>query len=237
MFDNMSMRLTSPWEDETGICNATARSPMMGSVFPRDDAHFRRYLSLDGVAGPELELWLVAWRRFLSKLTWKYRKRLLLKSPAHTARIRVLLHEFPSARFIHIHREPYTVFQSTRHMMTAFGRTMRLQAARSEELEESILATYADMYEHYFRDRHGLGEGQLVELSFEDLEQRPLWALRGVYRQLGLGDFGRIEEPVRTYLATQDGYQKNRYGSLEEPWKSRVARRWKRSFDAWGYAT
>ena len=33
-------------------------------------------------------------------------KRIVLKSPAHTARVRVLLELFPKARFVHIIRDP-----------------------------------------------------------------------------------------------------------------------------------
>jgi hypothetical protein len=40
-------------------------------------------------------------------------KRLILKSPSHTARVRLLLELFPGARFIHISRNPYEIYSST----------------------------------------------------------------------------------------------------------------------------
>ena len=51
----------------------------------------------------------------MRKLTFKYGRPLVLKSPPHTARIRLLLEMFPEARFVHIHRHPYQVFRSCRH--------------------------------------------------------------------------------------------------------------------------
>jgi len=43
-------------------------------------------------------------------------KRLLLKSPVHTARIKLLLKLFPDAQFVYIHRNPYDVFRSAVNM-------------------------------------------------------------------------------------------------------------------------
>jgi hypothetical protein len=40
-------------------------------------------------------------------------KRLLLKNPVNTARMGLLFEMFPSAKCIHIHRDPYDVFRST----------------------------------------------------------------------------------------------------------------------------
>ena len=43
-------------------------------------------------------------------------RRLLLKSPVHTARIKILLQLYPDAQFVFIHRDPYTVFKSAANM-------------------------------------------------------------------------------------------------------------------------
>lgn len=43
-------------------------------------------------------------------------QRLILKSPAHTARLKLLHEIFPKAKFIHISRNPYEVYQSTQKL-------------------------------------------------------------------------------------------------------------------------
>jgi hypothetical protein len=43
-------------------------------------------------------------------------QRLILKSPAHTARMKLLHELFPGAKFIHISRNPYEVYQSTQKL-------------------------------------------------------------------------------------------------------------------------
>lgn len=45
---------------------------------------------------------------------------LLIKSPVHTARVRLVLGLFPRARFLYIHRDPYEVFQSAVHMADTY---------------------------------------------------------------------------------------------------------------------
>ena len=47
-------------------------------------------------------------------------KPLLVKSPVHTARVRMLLKLFPKARFLYIHREPLKVFASAANMADTY---------------------------------------------------------------------------------------------------------------------
>lgn len=44
--------------------------------------------------------------RFLKQITYLRPKRIVLKSPTYTGRIRVLQQMFPDARFVHIVRDP-----------------------------------------------------------------------------------------------------------------------------------
>ncbi len=55
--------------------------------------------------------------RLLKLISFKNKgKRLILKSPPNTTRIKYLLEMFPGAKFIYIHRNPYHVFYSTCNM-------------------------------------------------------------------------------------------------------------------------
>ena len=114
--DNIEWDMRSPQEDEFALCAATGLSPCIGWAFPRKRDHYDRYLTFRGVPASEIARWQAAFVRFLKKLTWKYRRPLVLKSPPHTCRIRLLLQMFPRARFVHIHRDPYDVFRSSRLM-------------------------------------------------------------------------------------------------------------------------
>src|SRR5207245_5469736 len=83
--------------------------------FPQRYEHYTRYLTFAGVPAAELEEWKRTMVWFLKKLTLRYRRPIVLKSPPHTARIRLLLELFPEARFVNIHRDHGAVFLSCRH--------------------------------------------------------------------------------------------------------------------------
>ena len=80
-------------------------------------------------------------------------------------------------------------------------------------------------------------QGNLAEISFEDLEREPIEQLRTVYAQLQLPAFEDVERAAVAYVAALAGYRKNSYSPLEPALQSRIAQRWGRWFDAWGYPT
>src|SRR5262249_32216080 len=107
--DNVRMSFQSPNEDEFALCGMTLCSPYIGLVFPRRQGRYAPFLPSRGVAEGVVTGWKAALVLFLKKLTWKYGRPLVLKSPPHPCRIRLLLDLFPDARFVHIRRNPYDV--------------------------------------------------------------------------------------------------------------------------------
>ena len=70
------------------------------------------------------------------------KKRIVLKSPPHTARIRVLLEMFPKAKFVHIVRDPYVIFPSTVNLWKRLYRDEGLQVPTYEGLEEHVFSSF-----------------------------------------------------------------------------------------------
>ena len=233
--DNVRMTLAEPQEDEFALCVATGLSPYIGWAFPRRWAHYDRYLTFHGVPTEEVERWKGAFVFFLKKLTLKYGRPLLLKSPPHTCRVRLLLELFPDARFVHIHREPFTVFQSMRKLFKTAIPGMRLQVSEDRHLDAWILRTYRTMYDVFFEERGLIPPGRYHEVCFEELEKDPVGQLRQVYRGLGLDGFDAVEPPLRRYLDSLAGYRKNEYADLPPELRRRVADEWRRCFAEWGY--
>src|SRR6185436_8984100 len=112
--DNVEWTMKSPQEDEFALCILCGKSPCTAWIFPKQREHYDRYLTFRGVSDEEIKQWQDTLMWFLKKLTWKVQRPLILKSPPHTCRIKLLLQIFPDARFVHIHRDPYTVFSSSR---------------------------------------------------------------------------------------------------------------------------
>jgi hypothetical protein len=231
----MAQRLDLPAEDEFALCTATGLSPYLGWLFPRRQGFYDRYLTFDGVAREHLTRWENALLRFMKKLTWKYGRPLVLKSPPHTARIRLLLGMFPGAKFVHIYRDPYTVFRLERHTWKTIPPSMCLQRPEFPDAEDRIIANYRAMHDANFDQRGLIPTGHLYELAFEELERDPIRQLEAVYNVLGLDGFPAVRPRVEGYLASIAGYRKTEYAELSQPIRSRLAREWGRCFEEWGY--
>jgi hypothetical protein len=208
----------------------------MSWVFPRRAGHYDRYLTLRGVKNGEIAEWQGAILWFAKKLTWKYRKPLVLKSPPHTGRIRLLLEVFPDARFVHIHRDPYVVFQSARHTALKMIDFFNLQHS-ALDAEERTIRQYLEMFDAFFEEKDSIRENRLHEVRFEDLERDPIGEMRRVYQALRLPEFGLVEPSMRSYVASLSGYEKNTYPPIEPRLRERIAHEWRRCFESWGYPT
>src|SRR5262249_20681564 len=113
--DNVAMGVRVPQEDELALCSLMGCSLLLSLAWPRHASFYDRYLTLRELSEEELNQWKSALAWFVRKLAFHHGRPLVLKSPGHTCRIRLLLEMFPGAKFVHIHRHPYAVFQSARH--------------------------------------------------------------------------------------------------------------------------
>jgi omega-hydroxy-beta-dihydromenaquinone-9 sulfotransferase len=236
--DDMIWPMDAPQEEEIPLAKMTPYGFYLQAMFPRH-AHdlFRRTVLLEG-AGPEVEAELTRHYIRLLKIATLHAggRRLVLKNPVNTARIRLLLALFPDAKFIHIHRNPFDVFVSTLHMYgRVFGMTT-LQTIRSDNVAPGILDLYADMMTRYLAERALIPPGNLVEVRFEDLERQPLAELKRIYDELGLAGFAAAEPAFADYIAAQKSYQKNKLVLAPDD-RARILERWGFAFEALGYAT
>jgi hypothetical protein len=232
--DNIEWTPRSPQEDEFAMCVCVLKSPYLGWVFTRRRHIYDRYLTFQDVPDQEIADWQRAFVFFLKKLTWRYRRPLVLKSPPHTARIKLLLDLFPQAKFVHIHRNPYAVFTSFRWTMQVNLKFHCLQCEPAD-LDGWIIRQYERMYESFFAERQLIPSGNFHEIGFESLEKDPNGELRRAYEALALPKFCNVEPELDRYLASIAGYRKNRFAELPEDARRRIATSWRRCFDEWGY--
>jgi omega-hydroxy-beta-dihydromenaquinone-9 sulfotransferase len=224
-----------PDEDEFAICVSGFTTPYLTGVFPRRAEHYDQFLTFRNAAPQAVEVWKSSLRVFLKKLTLKHGRPLILKSPTHTCRIKLLLDMFPEAKFIHIHRDPYTVFQSFVHTHETGLPFSRLQRSDQLDWSQRVIRQYKELYAAFFEERGLIGDGRFHEICFEALEKDPVGEMRKLYESLDLPDFAAVEPPLRTYLDAQAGYRKNTFCELAPDVRRRIASEWKRCFDEWGY--
>jgi len=234
--DNMKLDPASAWEDEFAMCVWGFRSPYLAWPFATRRDFYDRYLTFVDATAEEVRGWREAMTAYLKKLSFKHGgKPLALKSPTHTARIRLLLELFPGARFVHIHRNPYDVYRSCLHLYATVLPNVRLQRIDDIDWEARILRQYNEMYDAFFEQRELIPPGCYHEVRFESLEKDPVGEMGRLYGALGLPDFGQAEPRLRTYVASIADYRKNSYRELEGDVRRRVAAAWVRCFGEWGY--
>jgi hypothetical protein len=233
--DNVVLGAGEPQEDEFALCVMTGLSILMGLAFPRNWAFYNRYLTMNEATEDERRRWKSALVWFLKKLTFKHGRPLVLKSPAHTCRIKLLLELFPDAKFVNIHRHPYEVIQSSLHTVRKVTPAWAFQRRDFSREEDETFEQYKALCDEYFAQRSLIPPDRLHELGFEDLERDPLGKLRETYRALDLPDFGDAELAVQAYVDSLAGYKKNVFPELPERLRRRIAEEWGRSFDEWGY--
>ncbi|UCG22804.1 MAG: sulfotransferase [Chloroflexota bacterium] len=236
LVDSMRFGFETPQEEEFAIANAALLSPYLGWAFPRDEEYYENYLTLRDVSEEEIEQWKAALVLFLKKLTWKYNRPIVLKSPAHTCRIRLLLKLFPDARFVHIHRDPYTVFQSTRRLYELMYRATRLQHSTMRGVNRRIIRRYKTMYDVFFDERDLIPDKQLHELSFHELVRHPMEEMSNVYEALSLPGFAEAQPAFQCYLDSTAGYCPHEYPELPSGLRREIAQAWGPSFMRWEYA-
>ena len=233
--DNMQLSLGTPFEDEYATCISTFHSPYMSLVFPRRREHYDKYLTFEDVPPEHVVEWKEALLLFMKKVTSITNRPLILKSPPHTCRVRLLLEMFPDAKFVHVHRRPDDILQSTRHQVNTALRWYQLQSFSDDELDDWIIRRFRTMYDSFFEERALVPDGQFHEVCYEDLESNPIDEIRALYSSLDLPEFSNVEQPLRDYVASLSGYKKNAFPDLSADAQRRITDEWQSYFDAWGY--
>jgi hypothetical protein len=233
--DNVAVTAESPQEEEFALCRTSCCSPYLAWTFPGRSEHYYRYLTFRDVPRRQVQRWQSAFVLLAQKLTWLYRRPLVFKSPPNTARIRLLLDVFPDARFVHIRRNPYSVYQSTLRMNRVAGRAFAFQGPRPADLHRHTLRAYQVMYDAFFEERPLIPAGRLCEVAYEELAADPVNQMRRIYEELSLPDFESARPALEAYTRSLIGYKKNEYPELPADLRAEVGREWRRSFEEWKY--
>jgi len=235
--DDMPVALDDPQEEEFAMAAMGAPSPYWKYCFPRNAPSYDRFISLDRATPHEREGWARALRGFVRKLTiFNGGRRLVLKSPYNTARVRHLLELFPGAQFIHIRRHPYDVVRSqARNLRILLSLCTLHVPPSSDDPEIAVASEYAEVEAAFQRDAPLLHPGRSAEVTFEDLEQDPVGEIKRIYRDLGLAFHPEFERRLTAYARSLSGYRKNPLAALSPDVYHRVAPVLRPLLQRWGY--
>ena len=118
-YDNVKQGWHEAAEDEIALMKMTnGLSFYSALMFPDRAPEYEKYIDFLEATPEERRRFKKALELFVKKimLASNGRKRVIVKSCPHSARIRMILDLFPDAKFIHIHRHPARSFRSMMHM-------------------------------------------------------------------------------------------------------------------------
>jgi hypothetical protein len=234
--DNMKLSLDYPQEEEFALQNLSCHS-FYPHMFPRNViTSFHKYVLFQGISEKAKTRWKNVYLKILKKATFHMKgKRLLLKNPPNTARIKVLLEIFPQAKFIHVYRNPYLVYASRKHEYKKALQQWGLQKVNDKQMEVDFLYMYQQMMEQFFSEKNYLPQENFIEIKFEDLEANPMKEIKRIYTKLNLPGLTEAEADFQAYIASQKHYRKNKYLLTQEMIET-VNQHWQFAIDKWQYS-
>jgi hypothetical protein len=234
--DDMPTGWDRPQEDEFALCMMGQPSPYTHIGFPNNPPVDLDALDFRGFTEQQKAKWAAALADFLRRVAVLHPgKRLVLKSPPHSARIAVLVKRFPNARFIHIVRNPYVVFPSTLRLWSALYRNHTLQVPDHSQLENFVVQCGQRLYGALERDSHLIPAQRFHELRYEDLIANPVLEMEKLYRKLELGAFAEVRPMIESYFAGHRDYKPNRHEVTPEI-RAKVNQHWSEIVQRFGYA-
>ncbi len=234
--DNMEMDIDKPQEEEMALGNLFPYSFYNGFYFPqRTMEYFFKYIRFKNTSIKVLEQWKKVYYYLIKKATLNMSGRqLILKNPANTARIRLLLDLFPNAKFIHIYRNPYIVYASMRNFYKKTIEGFMLQSVPEKQIENNIFNLYKQLMTSYFKEKQLIPHGNLIEIKFEDFEMNTMNELNRIYSELDISGFERAKNKIASYLSSLSNYKKNTYNLTHDIINS-INRKWDFTIKKWDY--
>ena len=260
--DQMPLHFNLPQEDECATnLLSHGRSYYMPLWFMSQEPYFRKYLDFnekDGGNKKDEEAWTRAFIHLMKKLTLRSnmkmastsssssspskRKRLLVKSPIHTARIPLLRELFPKAKFIYIHRDPYEVFQSAAHMADTAYWYCSLNTPTNQQLIEFILWQFKSMDDKYYEALKNTYKYNydIMEIAYTDIcglngKKKQIQQLQNIYDHINVTWTKDIQSHYEVEMKNIEGYKPNTHIKLTDDMRYEIEKRWINYFERYEY--
>ncbi len=233
--DNMAAGWDRPQEDEFALALLGLPSTYTDFAFPNNPSIHPGSLDLSGLTPRQYETWKRTFYRFIQSVAYKDPRRLVLKSPPHTARIPALLELFPDAKFVHIVRDPRVLFSSTVNLWMSMAKRHGFQTPkRTPELEAKVFREFRTIHERYRATEGLIPKGNLVEVRYEEFVKDLVGGTERLYAGLSLDGFAEAEPKLEAYAKRSASYETNKYEQSVEL-QERIAKEWGDIIESQGY--
>ncbi|MCX6305816.1 MAG: sulfotransferase [Bacteroidetes bacterium] len=201
-FDNVSMDMDFPQEEDFGLMNIQPSTIYKFFLFP---AEFNRIIDQDLFTGslPEEKIsqWKEAYHEMVAKAVYNTGgTRYIGKNPCHLTRTGLLKEMFPDAKFIFIHRHPYKVIESLYHFILSIFPGVQLQDVPPDFSRKQVVRLYKIAMDAYFADREHIPASDLIELKMQDFIADIPGHLNEIYEKFRLGNYSSVSARMDKYL-------------------------------------
>ncbi len=235
--DDVAMGPDLPQEEEYAIANIIPDGYYNGWCFPKNMNRYMNHVIIDTLPVEFQNEWINTYDFFVKKLTYYHNgKQLLLKNPAHTARLKTLKEMYPNAKFVHIHRNPYEVFYSmNKFMRIVLPRYCVQRPPSQQKMKASILHMYKHMYQTYLQQKKVLSKKDIIEISYEHFIKDTLKEIQHIYDYFDILMSKELENKFKKYVESQKEFNQSTY-TMSESLKDEIWQEWSFAFDAFQYA-
>lgn len=234
--DNMRFAMDLPLEEYMSYAKIEADGVYSVNCFPQSFTRYLDHTYWQDLPAKKAAVMKKKYDNMLRKCSVvNDHKRLLLKSPDNTGRIKVLHEMYPDAKFINIYRNPYTVIRSTLHMYDSVTDLWTMQKVPSkEQMEDWVIDNFKRMYENFFAYTATLSPDEYYEIRFEDFEKDPFPYLKEAYERLDLGNYEAAKAGFEEYWKAESNYKKNSF-EYPEHLKKKIEDKLGFYFEHYGY--
>ena len=234
--DNVKLGINLPQEDEFALGNYHHISYYYFFYFPNDYNKFYDEAIRFNISTAEKRNWRKNYDQLIKKAFLNTKgSQIVVKNPCNTGRIKELLKIYPNAKFVHIYRNPITVYLSTTKFFTELFPSVQLQETNQALIENLIIQVYKNLHIDYFSQVNDIPKNQLYELKFEDFENQPIHFLKDIYNELNIEGFNDSKSVFESYFTENKKYKKNRY-SINRDQLKKIQKEWKLVFEKYKYS-
>lgn len=212
-FDNVSMDMDFPQEEEFALANLQPFSVYNFLLFPSEfDWFIDRDYFTGSLPAKDLERWKREYNCLVIKSLYNTKGvRYISKNPHNIPRVEILMELFSGCRFIFIYRDPYVVVESLYNFILAIFPGIQLQEVPGDFSREKVARFYSIAMKHYFENRKKPDAPSVLEIKMEDFMKDKIACLRNIYSTCGLEGFEKMVPIFESYLARNNNTHQESY--------------------------
>ncbi len=166
---------------------------------------------LNWLGGQSFESTYLQHLRFIKLLDAQHSApRWLLKCPAHLSHVAMIKKVYPTAKFIHIHRDPIKAVASGASLSMSI-RENYVSKLKLSQVGGEVSSVNVATINNYLQQRPAIPDEDIIDVHFKDLMRDPLKTVSDIYTGLGFSMGEGVPGAVESYIASNPRNKKGKH--------------------------